>query len=129
MKVKIKSVDIFVYFLEVDNKEIKNFEFLTSCSIHQSGGESFDFTTGHWDYIQCENTYPYPRPKSPKMALPQPCNSSLEHQLNDSRRKRSAGEKATQGPQNPRWQKWLEIRASTPNTVPVTCDYTRKYSS
>ena len=40
-------MDIFVTILEVDNKEIKNFELITSYNIHQSGGESFDFTTGH----------------------------------------------------------------------------------
>ena len=38
---------IFVIISEVDNKEIKNVEFLTSFSIHPSYGESFDKTTGH----------------------------------------------------------------------------------
>ena len=47
LKVKIKSVDILVTISEVDNKEIKSVQFVTSFGIHQSDGESFDYTTGH----------------------------------------------------------------------------------
>ena len=32
---------------ELDNKEVKNVEFLSILSTHQSDGESFDYTTGH----------------------------------------------------------------------------------
>ena len=71
-------------FKKLGNKEIKKVEFQTSFSTHQSNGESFDYTTGHSDHIQSENTY---LPLPPLQKVPQwySSNSTPGHQENERR--------------------------------------------